>query len=144
MTYLLAKANAITVNGQSQGILTVLVFGAGTDYALLLIARYREELRRHESRHEAMGVALRRSFPAILASGATVAISLLCLLFAELNNIRGLGPVGAIGIASGRMTSSLWHVAAPTLSAIDRPLTVIASPCSSGSSWRSTTGSPPA
>lgn len=100
VAYLLAHAGAITVNGQSQGILTVLVFGAGTDYALLLIARYREELRRHESRHEAMAVALRASFPAILASGATVAISLLCLLFARLNNIRGLGPVGAVGIAS--------------------------------------------
>ncbi len=100
VVYLLAHANAITVNGQSQGILTVLVFGAGTDYALLLIARYREELRRHESRFESMAVALRTSFPAILASGATVAISLLCLLFARLNNISGLGPVGAIGIAS--------------------------------------------
>jgi RND superfamily putative drug exporter len=99
IVYLFAKSGAITVNGQSQGILTVLVFGAGTDYALLLIARYREELRRHESRHEAMAVALRASFPAILASGATVAISLLCLLAAQLNNIRGLGPVGAIGIA---------------------------------------------
>ncbi|HKD98447.1 MAG TPA: MMPL family transporter, partial [Micromonosporaceae bacterium] len=100
VVYLLAKANAVTVNGQSQGILTVLVFGAGTDYALLLIARYREELRRHQRRGDAMAVALRRSFPAILASGATVAISLLCLLFAELNNVRGLGPVGAVGIAS--------------------------------------------
>lgn len=100
IVYLFAKSNVITVNGQSQGILTVLVFGAGTDYALLLIARYREELRRHESRHEAMSVALKASFPAILASGATVAISLLCLLFARLNNIRGLGPVGAIGIAA--------------------------------------------
>src|SRR5215467_12004936 len=100
VTYLLAKANAITVNGQSQGILTVLVFGAGTDYALLLIARYREELRRNADRHVAMAIALRRSFAAILASGATVAISLLCLLGARLNNIRGLGPVGAIGIVS--------------------------------------------
>ena len=98
VVYLLTKSGAITVNGQSQGILTVLVFGAGTDYALLLIARYREELRRHASRHEAMAVALRASFPAILASGATVAISLLCLLAAQLNNIRGLGPVGAVGI----------------------------------------------
>jgi RND superfamily putative drug exporter len=100
IVYLFAKAGSITVNGQSQGILTVLVFGAGTDYALLLISRYREELRRHEDRHEAMAIALRSSLPAILASGATVAISLLCLLFAELNNNRGLGPVGAIGILS--------------------------------------------
>jgi putative drug exporter of the RND superfamily len=100
VVYLLAKHDIITVNGQSQGILTVLVFGAGTDYALLLIARYREELRRNANRHEAMKIALGASFPAILASGATVAIGLLCLLAAQLNNIRGLGPVGAIGIIS--------------------------------------------
>lgn len=100
VVYLLARNDVITVNGQSQGILTVLVFGAGTDYALLLIARYREELRRNENRHTAMRIALGRSFPAILASAGTVAIGLLCLLAAQLNNIRGLGPVGAIGILS--------------------------------------------
>ena len=66
--YLLAKNAGLTVNGQSQGILTVLVFGAGTDYALLLVARYREELRRHEDRHEAMAFALHRAAPAIVAS----------------------------------------------------------------------------
>ena len=68
----LAKYADLTVNGQSQGILTVLVIGAGTDYALLLVARYREELRRHEDRHEAMAFALHRAAPAILASAATV------------------------------------------------------------------------
>jgi RND superfamily putative drug exporter len=99
--YLLAKHANLTVNGQSQGILTVLVFGAGTDYALLLIARYREELRRHEDRHEAMAVALHRAGPAITASAATVAISLLCLMFAEMNSTKGLGPVAAIGIGVG-------------------------------------------
>ncbi|GAA1734250.1 MMPL family transporter [Luedemannella helvata] len=99
--YLLAKYADLTVNGQSQGIMTVLVFGAGTDYALLLIARYREELRRHRDRHDAMKEALRRSSPAILASAATVTISLLCLLAAQLNSLRGLGPVGAIGVAAG-------------------------------------------
>ena len=70
MIYLLAKYAGLTVNGQSQGILTVLVFGAGTDYALLLVARYREELRRHEDRHEAMAFALHRAGPAIIASAA--------------------------------------------------------------------------
>ena len=70
--YLLAKNTDLTVNGQSQAILTVLVIGAGTDYALLLVARYREELRRHEDRHEAMAFALHRAAPAILASAATV------------------------------------------------------------------------
>lgn len=95
--YGFARAGLI-VNGLSTGILTVLIFGAGTDYALLLIARYREELRNHEDRHEAMAFALRRAGPAIAASGATVTISLLCLLVAQLNSNKGLGPVSAIGI----------------------------------------------
>jgi putative drug exporter of the RND superfamily len=99
--YLLAKHAGLTVNAQSAGILTVLVFGAGTDYALLLIARYREELRRHRDRHEAMAVALHRAGPAIIASGATVVVGMLCLLFAVTNATKGLGPVAAIGILVG-------------------------------------------
>ena len=78
--------------------MTVLVIGAGTDYALLLIARYREELRRHEDRHEAMAFALHRAAPAILASAATVAVGLLCLMFADLNSTAGLGPANAVAI----------------------------------------------
>src|SRR4051794_6728597 len=96
--YFLAKEYGLTVNGQSQGILTVLVVGAGTDYALLLVARYREELRRHEDRHEAMAFALHRASPAILASAATVAVGMLCLTLAEMNSTAGLGPVLAIGV----------------------------------------------
>jgi RND superfamily putative drug exporter len=96
--YLLAKHAGLVVNAQSQGILTVLVFGAGTDYALLLVARYREELRRHHDRHEAMAIALHRAGPAILASASTVVISMLCLMLAVTNSTRGLGPVAAIGI----------------------------------------------
>jgi RND superfamily putative drug exporter len=99
--YLLARDAGLTVNGQSAFILTVLVFGAGTDYALLLTARYREELRRHADRHEAMAVALGRAAPAIIASAATVILSLLTLLVAELNSTKSLGPVMAIGIAVG-------------------------------------------
>ncbi|MGW3147884.1 MMPL family transporter [Streptomyces sp. NPDC001177] len=99
LIYLLARHAGLTVNGQSAGILTVLVFGAGTDYALLLVARYREELRRHEDRHEAMALALHRAGPAVLASGATVVLSMLVLLAAEMNSTRGLGPVAAIGVA---------------------------------------------
>ncbi|WP_433570849.1 MMPL family transporter [Streptomyces sp. CA-251247] len=99
LIYLLAEYAGLTVNGQSAGILTVLVFGAGTDYALLLIARYREELRRHEDRHEAMALALHRAGPAVLASGATVVLGMLVLLFAEMNSTSGLGPVAAIGVA---------------------------------------------
>src|SRR4051794_36839275 len=96
LIYFLAKYAGLTVNGQSQGILTVLVVGAGTDYALLLVARYREELRRHEDRHEAMAFALHRASPAILASAATVAVGMLCLTLAEMNSTAGLGPVLAI------------------------------------------------
>ncbi len=99
--YLLARHAGLTVNDLSAFILTVLVFGAGTDYALLLIARYREELRRHADRHEAMAEALHRAGPAIIASGSTVVLSLLCLLVAELASIKSLGPVTAIGIAVG-------------------------------------------
>jgi putative drug exporter of the RND superfamily len=99
--YLLAKHAGLTVNGQSAFILTVLVFGAGTDYALLLTARYREELRRHADRHHAMAVALGRAAPAIIASGSTVILSLLTLLVAELASTRSLGPVMAIGVAVG-------------------------------------------
>ncbi len=95
--YLLTKAG-LTVNAQSAGILTVLVFGAGTDYALLLVARYREELRRHRDRHEAMAFALHRAGPAVFASGSTVIAGMLCLLFASMNSTQGLGPVAAIGI----------------------------------------------
>jgi uncharacterized membrane protein YdfJ with MMPL/SSD domain len=101
MIYLLTQHANLTVNGQSEGILVVLVIGASTDYALLLIARYREELRRHADRHQAMAVALRRAGPAIIASGLTVVAGVLCLLAAESNDISGLGPVAAIGIAVG-------------------------------------------
>jgi RND superfamily putative drug exporter len=99
VVYLLAKYADLTVNGQSQAILGILVIGAGTDYALLLVARYREELRRHDDRHEAMAYALHRAAPAILASAATVVVGMLCLSFAELNSTAGLGPVLAVGVA---------------------------------------------
>ncbi|MEU5987891.1 MMPL family transporter [Spirillospora sp. NPDC047418] len=107
--YLLAKYADLTVNGQSAGILTVLVFGVATDYALLLVARYREELHRHEDRHEAMAFALRRAAPAIIASAATVAVGLLCLLLADMNSTSGLGPVAAAGVltALAAMTTLL-------------------------------------
>ena len=102
--YLLAKNDVLTVNGQSQGIFTVLTFGAATDYALLLTARYREELHRHASRWDAMVVAWRSAAPAIVASAATVVLGLLCLLASELEGNKGLGPVTAIGIASAALS----------------------------------------
>ncbi|WP_035812665.1 MMPL family transporter [Jiangella gansuensis] len=101
VVYLLAEYADVTVNGQTAGILLVLVFGASTDYALLLIARYREELRRHEDRHEAMAFALHRAGPAIVASASTVAVGMLCLLAADMNSTRGMGPVLAIGVVIG-------------------------------------------
>ncbi|WP_439674363.1 MMPL family transporter [Embleya sp. MST-111070] len=96
--YGLVRVFGITVTGQSSGVLTVLVFGAGTDYALLLVARYREELRIHERPLVAMLAALRGCGPAVLASSGTVVVGLLCLTAADLNSSRGMGPVGAVGV----------------------------------------------
>ena len=97
--YLFARYADLTVNAQSASILTVLVVGAGTDYALLLVARYREELRLHADRHEAMTEAVHRAGPAVLASGGTVVLGMLCLVASEMNSTAGLGPVAAIGVA---------------------------------------------
>ena len=103
VVYLLAAHAGLTVNAQSAGILLVLVFGASTDYALLIVARYREELRRHDRRHAAMAEALRRAGPAIIASGSTVIVAMLTLSVAELNSTKSLGPVLAIGVAVGML-----------------------------------------
>ena len=102
--YLLAKNNVIDVNGQSQGILSVLVLGAGTDYALLLISRYREELHHHATPVAAMRAAYKGTFEPIVASGATVALGLLVLLLSDLSGNRGLGPIGAIGVVVAVIT----------------------------------------
>ncbi|WP_019874201.1 DUF3151 family protein [Sporichthya polymorpha] len=99
--YLLADGGAITVTAQAQIIAAILVFGAGTDYALLLVARYREELRRHSDRHEAMAFALHRAGPAVFASGVTVILGMLCLAFADMNSTSSMGPVLAISIGVG-------------------------------------------
>ena len=98
IVYILAKNEVLVLNGQSQGILTVLVFGAGTDYALLMVARYREELHHHALHTDAMKAAWRGVVEPIVASAATVIIGLLCLLLSQLNSNRSLGPVGAAGI----------------------------------------------
>jgi RND superfamily putative drug exporter len=112
--YLLAEAG-VTINGQSGGILPVLVFGAGTDYALLLVSRYREELRRHEDKHEAMRVALGSAGPAILASGLTVIAALLTLSVAEVNGTAGLGPIGAMGVGLAMISTLTLLPAALTI-----------------------------
>ena len=101
--YFTARYFGLSSNGQSQGILTVLVFGAGTDYALLMISRYREELRRHVTTAAAISAALKGAAPAILASGTTVILALLCLLFSDLGSNKSLGPTAAIGIAGAML-----------------------------------------
>ncbi|MEV0129215.1 MMPL family transporter [Dactylosporangium sp. NPDC050688] len=98
LVYLMGRHLDVTVTADLTTMMTVLVFGAGTDYALLLIARYREELHLHPDRTTAMAVAVRRSFPAILASAATVSVGVLCLLAARMNDMRSFAPVAATGI----------------------------------------------
>ncbi|MFI7007385.1 MMPL family transporter [Streptomyces sp. NPDC050145] len=98
VAYGLHQAFGTTISGQSSGVMTILVFGAGTDYALLIVSRYREELRRVQRPYEAMRAALRGCGPAVLASSGTVAVGLLCLLAADLNSSRGMGPLGAVGV----------------------------------------------
>lgn len=98
VTYLMAQAEWIQLNGQVQGILSILVIGAATNYSLLLVARYREELSLRENRQHSLMIAVRRTAPPVLASGTTVALALLCLLASDLNSNTALGPVAAAGI----------------------------------------------
>jgi putative drug exporter of the RND superfamily len=109
--YALADGGVLDLNGQSQGILFVLVVGASTDYALLLVSRFREELREHRSRVVAMRRAYRGVVEPIVASGMTVILGLLCLLLSDLTSNQGLGPVGAMGVA-GAMVASLTFLPA--------------------------------
>jgi RND superfamily putative drug exporter len=105
IVYVLAEHDVITLSGESQGILSILVVGAATDYALLLVARYREELRRHDDRYEAMWLAWRRTLEPVGASAGTVILGLICLLLADLGPTRGLGPVLSVGILSALLAS---------------------------------------
>jgi RND superfamily putative drug exporter len=98
IVYLMAKWGWIELNGQSQGILSILVIGAATDYSLLLVARYREALTHVQSKWRAMATAFKAAFEPIVASGLTVIVALLCLLFSDLNSNRSLGPIAATGI----------------------------------------------
>ncbi|MDQ4037748.1 MAG: MMPL family transporter [Actinomycetota bacterium] len=113
--YGLVKADVITLNGQSQGILLILVFGASTDYALLIVSRFREELHHTPDKYAAIGKALRGATAPIVASAVTVILGVLCLLFSNLNSIRGLGPVSAIGIAASLLVQLTYLPAALTL-----------------------------
>ncbi|MBX9246166.1 MMPL family transporter [Actinotalea ferrariae] len=105
VVYQLAAADVLVLNGQSQGILFILVVGAATDYSLLVVARYREELRRAESPFTAMRRAVRASIEPIAASAGTVIAGLLCLLLSDLRSNQSLGPVAAIGIAAAFLAS---------------------------------------
>ena len=99
VVYLIVQGFDLPINGQATGILIILMFGAGTDYCIYLVARYREELRVREDRHDAMQHAVARSGPAILSAGGTVVAAMLVLLFADLSSTRNQGPVLAIGVA---------------------------------------------
>jgi RND superfamily putative drug exporter len=105
VVYLLAKNDVLTLNGQSQGILSILVFGAATDYALLLVSRFREELRDTGDRYAAIRTAWRGTVEPIAASAGTVILGVLCLLFSDLDSNKGLGPVAAIGIGAALLTT---------------------------------------
>ena len=99
IVYALVTQAGLDVNGQATGILVILMFGAGTDYCLLIVARFREELVRVEDKHEAIAAALTHTSPAILSSGGTTSLALLTLLAADLGSIRSAGPVLALGVA---------------------------------------------
>ncbi|MGW2031186.1 MMPL family transporter, partial [Streptomyces sp. NPDC001811] len=105
VVYTLADHGLVRVDGQVQGILSILVIGAATDYALLVTARCREELAAGRDRHEAARAALRRSAAAVLASAGTVALGLIALLLSDLTNNRALGPVGAVGIVCAALSA---------------------------------------
>ncbi|NKY41051.1 MMPL family transporter, partial [Cellulomonas septica] len=106
VVYQLAANDVLVLNGQSQGILSILVVGASVDYALLLVARYREELRHAEHPATAMRRAWRACLEPIGASAGTVAAGVLCLLLSDLGSNRSLGPVAAIGIASSFLAAT--------------------------------------
>jgi putative drug exporter of the RND superfamily len=103
--YGLARGDVLDLNGQSQGILFILAIGASTDYSLLVVARFREQLRDRESKYDAMRSAYRGAAEPIIASGLTVILGLLCLLLSDLSSLRGLGPVGAFGIVAAMLSS---------------------------------------
>ncbi|MFG3054782.1 MMPL family transporter [Kitasatospora sp. NPDC048239] len=115
LVYVLADHGAVRVDGQVQGLLSILVIGAATDYGLLLSARFREELHLHGDRYAAMRTAWRQSVEPIAASGTTVALGLLVLLLSDLTNNRALGPVGAIGIGCAVLSALTFLPAALVL-----------------------------
>ena len=114
VVYPLATTGTIQLNGQSQGILSILVIGAATDYALLVVARYREELHQFDSAWDALRAAWRGTVEPITASALTVILGLLCLLLSDLGGTRGLGPIAALGIL-GALAGALTFLPAVLL-----------------------------
>ncbi|GAA2061882.1 MMPL family transporter [Williamsia deligens] len=115
-----AEATGLAFDGSTSGITSVLVFGTGTNYALLVISRYREELRRRTDHREALRHAVRRAGPAVLASNVTVVLALLTLLFAALPSTRSLGAAAASGLLLAMVFALL--VLPPALSLFGRKL----------------------
>jgi RND superfamily putative drug exporter len=115
VVYLLADGGVLDLNGQSQGILFILVVGSATDYALLLVSRYREELRGDRDRFTAIRTAWRATIEPVAASAGTVILAVLCLLFSDLNSNRSLGPVAAIGIGAALLSTTTFLPAALAL-----------------------------
>ncbi|MFM1918152.1 MAG: hypothetical protein RJB01_1667 [Actinomycetota bacterium] len=122
IVYLLASNDVLVLNGQSQGILTVLVFGAGTDYSLLFVSRYREELHKHVVHVDAIRAAWRGTVEPIVASGATTSIGLMILLLSELNSNKSTGPVSAAGIVAAVIVMLTFLPALLTIPSVVLPL----------------------
>lgn len=115
-----ASVTGLSFDGATSGITSVLVFGAGTNYALLLISRYRQELRRHPGHRAALRHAVRRAGPAIVASNATVVLALLTLLLAATPSTRSLGALAACGLVVAAV--SVLVILPPLLAACGRRL----------------------
>ncbi|ODR00066.1 hypothetical protein BHQ21_24705 [Mycobacterium sherrisii] len=132
-----ASLTGLSFDGSTSGITSVLVFGAGSNYALLLISRYREELRRHTDHRDALRRAVRRAGPAILASNATVVLALLTLLFAATPSTRSLGALGACGLVIA--AASILVVLPPLLAVCGPrlfwPRITAAGPTADGAAW---------
>ena len=122
IVYLLASNDVLVLNGQSQGILTVLVFGAGTDYSLLFVSRYREELHKHVAHVDAIKAAWRGTVEPIVASGATTSIGLMILLLSELNSNKSTGPVSAAGIVAAVIVMLTFLPALLTIPSVVLPI----------------------
>ena len=95
---LLAQQFGFNVNGQASGIMTIILFGSGTDYCLFISSRYKEELIKHQDKHQAMNIAVNAVGPAVLSSGSTILVASAILLLASLGSSAALGPVLAVAL----------------------------------------------